>query len=156
MSSRLRFSILMTSAPKSASIRVATEPTPIQQKSATRSPASGPVRGRGDRSATGGLAAMLAPLRRRNWWSGPTAEPVPRLIAVGAGFGGQPEHAFADDVALHLVGAAGDPVTRGAEHVLAPRVRAPLAGVGHQPWAEHLFGELRDRRHPLCPAQLAH
>src|SRR3954470_4404604 len=155
MSSRPRFSILITSAPKSASSRVATEPTPIQQKSATRSPASGPVRGRGDRSA------MLAPLRRRNWWSGAGAwrcgaEPDPRLIAVGAGFGGQPEHAFADDVALHLVGAAGDPVTRGAEHVLAPRVRAPLAGVGHQPWAEHLFGELRDRRHPLCPAQLAH
>src|SRR4051794_5846213 len=130
MSSRLRFSILMTSAPKSASIRVATEPTPIQQKSATRRPANGPVRGRGDRSA------MLAPLRRGNCWSGPTTEPDPRLVAVGAGFGGQPEHAFADDVALHLVGAAGDPVAGGAQHVLAPRVRAPLAGVGHQPRAE--------------------
>src|SRR5436305_9447621 len=50
MSIRVRSSILMTSAPKSASVRVASAPTPIQQKSATRTPASGPRRGLGLRS----------------------------------------------------------------------------------------------------------
>jgi hypothetical protein len=63
VSIRMRSSILMTSAPKSARRRVATEPTPIQQKSATRIPASGPRRDRGVRSfvcswVTLGVASM--------------------------------------------------------------------------------------------------
>ena len=45
-SSLLGCSIFMTSAPMSARNRVAREPTPTQQKSATRTPESGPVRGR--------------------------------------------------------------------------------------------------------------
>src|SRR3954447_3377090 len=48
---RMRSSILMTSAPKSARSRVAIEPTPIQQKSATRTPARGPRRARTDCSS---------------------------------------------------------------------------------------------------------
>ena len=47
MSSRLRSSMRITSAPKSASSRVATAPTTIQQKSVTRTPASGPRRALG-------------------------------------------------------------------------------------------------------------
>ena len=44
----------------------------------------------------------------------------------------EPEDALADDVALDLVGSAGDPVAGSAEHVLAPPVGAPLTGVGEQ------------------------
>src|SRR5262249_26531991 len=58
MSIRVRSSILMTSAPKSPSRRVATEPTPIQQKSATRMPAIGPVRGLTVRSGVAGAAGI--------------------------------------------------------------------------------------------------
>jgi hypothetical protein len=47
----------ITSAPKSASSRVAQAPTPIQQKSATRTPASGPCRAPGVRPAETGLGA---------------------------------------------------------------------------------------------------
>ena len=50
---------------------------------------------------------------------------------------GRPEHPLADDVAHHLVAAAGDAHAGRAEHDLAPRVRAPLAGVGDQLRAEH-------------------
>src|SRR4051794_31799300 len=59
-SSRVRSSILMTWAPKSARKRVASAPTPIQQKSTTRISASGPRRARGLRSADGTAAAGVS------------------------------------------------------------------------------------------------
>src|SRR5580704_7179974 len=60
MSRRLRSSILMTVAPKSARRRVASEPTPIQQKSVTVIPARGPDRCPGRRAGFGyGSAVTL-------------------------------------------------------------------------------------------------
>ena len=58
MSRRLRSSMRITSAPKSASSRVATAPTPIQQKSVTRTPASGPRRALGSREGSVGTSVM--------------------------------------------------------------------------------------------------
>ena len=61
MSSRLRSSMRITSAPKSASSRVATAPTTIQQKSVTRTPASGPAAGPGQAGRIGGNKCHGAP-----------------------------------------------------------------------------------------------
>ena len=55
----------------------------------------------------------------------------------------QAEHPLGDDVALDLVGAAGDAVAGRAEQVLGPGERAPLAGVRDQPGAEQ-------RRRPVA------
>src|SRR5262245_37126894 len=55
---------------------------------------------------------------------------APRHVAIDPRLGGQREDALAEDVALDLVGAAGDAVAGRAEHVGRPRVRAPFAGVG--------------------------
>src|SRR3954454_5587650 len=74
MSRRPRSSILMTSAPKSASIRVATEPTPIQQKSATRIPDSGPLRGRGSREGFCRMSNTLFLMRKY--------DKTPRLLTL--------------------------------------------------------------------------
>ena len=45
---------------------------------------------------------------------------------------GEAEHPLADDVAQHLVGAAGDAHAGRAAHELRPGVGAPLAGVGDE------------------------
>src|SRR4029450_7829944 len=60
MSRRLRSSMRITSAPKSARILVAVAPTPIQQKSVTRIPARGPERGRGRREGSVGTSVIGA------------------------------------------------------------------------------------------------
>ena len=69
----------------------------------------------------------------------------------------QAEHALADDVAHDLVAAAGDAAARRAEHQLAPRVGAPLAGVGDQLRARApCDDEVAEPRRCSCvPASLA-
>ena len=76
-------------------------------------------------------------------------------VLVDSRLGGQAEDTLADDVALDLVAATGDPVARGAEHVLAPAVRSPLAGVGREPWAEQQRCDLAGMGHAVGPHQLA-
>ena len=76
-------------------------------------------------------------------------------VLVDARLGRQPEHPLADDVALDLVGAAGDAVAGRAEHVLGPRERAPLAGVGQQARPEEQGDGVADVRHVGRPHQLA-
>src|SRR4029078_7103103 len=61
MRSRLRSSMRITSAPKSASSRVASAPTTIQQKSVTRTPANGPRRALGRREGSVGTSVMGTP-----------------------------------------------------------------------------------------------
>ena len=70
-----------------------------------------------------------------------------RLVALHAWLLGEAEHALADDVPHHLVGAAGDAHAGDAEHELRPGVRAPLAAVGDEARAEHL-----GRASPRCAA----
>ena len=75
--------------------------------------------------------------------------------AVGARLARQPEHPLTEDVALHLVGAAGDAIPRRAEEMLVPRVGAPLAGVGDQSRPEDVTDHVADLGHALGPQQLA-
>jgi hypothetical protein len=51
----------------------------------------------------------------------------PCQTPVRAGLRRQSQDSFTDDVALNLVGATSDAVTRGAEHMGGPRIGAPLA-----------------------------
>ena len=60
--------------------------------------------------------------RRRRASAGDVAE---RHVAVDAGLARQAEHALADDVALDLVGPAGDAVAGRAEQVLVPARTCP-------------------------------
>src|SRR5918998_4102548 len=67
---------------------------------------------------------------------------------------GQAEHAFADDVAQHLVRAARDAHAGRAAEELGPGEGAPLARVGGEARAEHAGHELGRARHVLGERQL--
>ena len=74
---------------------------------------------------------------------------------VGAWFAWQAEHSFANDVALNLIRAASDAVTGRAQHVFAPAIGAPLAGISDQTAAQDVTDHVRHPGHTFGPQQLA-
>src|SRR5262245_45255085 len=85
---------------------------------------------------------------------GADLEIAERARRVDAGVLREAEDPLADDVAHHLVAAAGDATTRRAEQQLRPRVGAPLAGVGGDLRAEQLGGHPRKALGLLRAGQL--
>ena len=69
-------------------------------------------------------------------------------------FAGEAESALADRVALDLVGSAGEALPGDARDVLAPRKRAPLAGVGDEPSTEESGRDVADPLRALRRDQL--
>src|SRR3546814_5522233 len=64
------------------------------------------------------------------------------------------EHALPQDVALDLVGAAGDAQAGDGDERSGPRVGAPLAGVGGHPRPEDAAGGAHRLGEHLVPQQL--
>ena len=86
----------------------------------------------------------------------PTLRSRNGLVVSMPGSFGQAEHPLADDVAHHLVAAAGDAQTGDAHHELRPRVGPPLAGVGDQLGTDESAPRSRVTRIESCvPASLA-
>ena len=79
-----------------------------------------------------GIAAHVRGACRARRWVAQRASWLNGMPLVGARLGREAEHPLADDVALDLVGAAGDAVAGCAEHVLGPRVGAPLPRIGDE------------------------
>src|SRR5207248_5049147 len=78
--------------------------------------------------------AALRPHKRseRVFGLGADLEVLERGVGVDARILREPEHALGDDVAHHLVGAAGDAHAGNAEHHPVPGERPPLPGVGDE------------------------
>ena len=80
---------------------------------------------------------------------------LPGDVAIDPRFLGESQYALADDVALDLVGAAGDAVAGRSKHMLVLIERAPLARVGGQSGAEHLGHHVGHLVHADHPEQFA-
>src|SRR6266508_3182485 len=90
------------------------------------------------------------------WLRGPLPPHVsPWNVPVHPWLRRKAEHPFSDDVPLDLVGSAGDSITRRAEHMCRPGVRAPFAGVGGEAGPEQPRDDIRGARQVLGPAQFS-
>ena len=112
-------------------------------------------RGRRGRGKRGAGDAVTRETRRRLRASAAAWQLGVRHALVHARLPGQAEDALADDVALDLVGPAGQPVARRAEDMLGPREAIRLAGVGGDPRSEQGGGQLADAHQVLRGDQLA-
>ena len=92
---------------------------------------------RGSRSSTTSGARRWARSTSGRWRHATAGRDRPPGHAlVDTRFGRQTEDALADDVALYLVGTAGDAIAGCAEDVLGPLVGAPPSAVRHELGAE--------------------